>query len=298
MVGSGVGCRDAETAEAGKLRVVATTSIIADAVREVGGQHVQVDALMGPGIDPHRYAPTAGDLFRLGSARIIFYNGLHLEGKMSDVLAKPRPGQTAVGVADKLNPVKLRRCDDSESLYDPHVWMNPILWAECVRIISEELKRVDPAHAADYDLRAADYIARLHQLHEENKQAAAIVPPAQRILVTSHDAFEYFGAAYGFQVRGLQGVSTAAETSTKDVTALAEFLGTHKVAAVFTETSVPPKGLEAVLDAVRMRYGHTVKLLGGNESLYSDALGPPGSPGETYIGMMRHNMTVVVKALR
>jgi manganese/zinc/iron transport system substrate-binding protein len=253
---------------------------------------------MGPGIDPHRYAPTAGDLSRLSQARVIFFNGLHLEGKMADVLAKPRPGQMAVGVADRLDPTKLRKAEGADGPHDPHVWMDPTLWADCVRAVADGLKEADPAHAADYDRRAGNYIEKLHQIHQENLTAAATVPPARRTLVTSHDAFEYFGAAYGFKVRGLQGVSTAAETSTKDVAELAEYLGSNRVPAVFGETSVPSKGLEAVLDSVRKRYGHSVRLVGGDDALYSDALGPPGSPGATYIGMLRHNLSVVVNALK
>lgn len=293
----GTGCREEGPAD-GKLRVVATTSIIADAVSHIGGDHVRLETLMGPGVDPHRYSPTAGDLSKLATARVVFFNGLHLEGKMTDVLDKPRPNQTAIAVTDRLDPARLRRADSADGPHDPHVWMDPTLWVECVGRVADGLKAADPAHAADYDRRAGDYAAELRALHAENLKAVAGVPPGRRILVTSHDAFEYFGAAYGFQVRGLQGVSTAAETGTRDVTELAEFLGSHRVPAVFCETSVPPKGLEAVLGSVRSKYDHTVALVGGEHALYSDALGPAGSPGETYVGMIRHNMTVIVTALK
>jgi manganese/zinc/iron transport system substrate-binding protein len=292
------GCRDFATSADGKLKVVATTGMIADAAWEIGGDHVHVETLMGPGIDPHRYAPTAGDLSRLSAARVVFFNGLHLEGKMTDVLEKPRAGQTAVGIADRLDPAKLRKADGADGPHDPHVWMDPMLWADCVRAVGEALKEADPAHAAEYDARTAQYQAKLAKLHEDNLKLVSAIPKAKRILVTSHDAFEYFGAAYGFEVRGLQGVSTVSETSTKDVTEMAEFLGSKRVPAVFTETSVPPKGLEAVLDSVRMKYGHTVKLIGGDDALYSDALGAPGTTGETYVGMIRHNMTVIVNGLK
>ncbi|MGL6097451.1 MAG: metal ABC transporter solute-binding protein, Zn/Mn family [Fimbriiglobus sp.] len=277
------------------LPVVATTGMIADAVKQVGGPRVSVECLMGPGVDPHRFQPSAGDLGKLGRAKLVFYNGLHLEGKMTDVLegASGRHGK-AVAVTARLDPAKdLRTADGADGAHDPHVWFDVSLWAKCVAVVRDELAAADPAHAAEYTANGNAYIAELEKLHAEVKAKAEGLPKDRRVLVTSHDAFGYFGAAYGFEVHGLQGVSTAAETTTRDVQQLAELLKSKKVPAVFGETSVPPKGLQAVLDSV----GHAVKLIGGPDALYSDALGEPGTPGETYTGMVRHNVAVIVGAL-
>ena len=285
------GCQTT-VADPEKVAVVATTSIIADAVREVGGDRVAVQVLMGPGIDPHKYIPTAGDLSKLAGAKIVFFNGLHLEGKMTDVLEKS--GQ-AVPVARGLAESELHKFDDA---HDPHIWFDPLLWSRCVDVIAEELARLDPAHAGEYHERAESYAGRIRTEHAALEALAASLPKARRILVTSHDAFGYFGARYGFEVHGLQGVSTATETGLQDRQKLAAFLGKQRIPAVFGETSVPPKGLAAVLDSVKAEYGLAVKLVGGDDALYSDALGPAGSPGATYLGMLRHNMGVIVGALK
>jgi manganese/zinc/iron transport system substrate-binding protein len=282
----------------GRLAVLATTSIIADAVKQVGGDRVRVECLMGPGVDPHRYQPSAGDVAKIAGAKVVFFHGLHLEGKMTDVLARRQPGQRRLAVAERIDPAKLRKADAEELTHDPHVWFDPALWAVCVGAIAGELAEADPDHAAEYRQRADAHLAAIRAADDDLRKLAESLPPARRILVTSHDAFGYFGAAYGFQVHGLQGVSTQAESGTKDVAALAAFLGTNRVPAVFAETSVPPKGLQAVLDAVRSEYRHEVRLIGGDDALLSDALGEPGTPGDTYLGMIRHNMTTIVTALR
>ena len=285
---------------AGPLKIVATTGMIADAVRQIGGAFVEVDCLMGPGIDPHRFSPSAGDLHRLGRAQMIFYNGLHLEGKMTDILEEGSRNRRvkAIAVTSRLDPMKdLRSTEGADGTHDPHVWFNVRLWMKCVEVVCEELVAADPAHATDFQANATKYLAELAKLDEEVKAKANTLPAKKRVLVTSHDAFGYFGAEYGFEVHGLQGVSTAAETTTKDVQDLAKLLGERRIPAVFGETSVPPKGLQAVLDSVREKYNLEVKLIGGDHSLYSDALGVTGSPGESYIGMVRHNITVIVDAL-
>lgn len=291
-----LGCGDPPQTD-GALPVTVTTSLLADMAQRVGGEHVKVSALMGAGVDPHRYQPSAGDVARLSGAKVVLYHGLHLEGKMTDVLARPSGSQVRLAVTETIPADKLHAAD-GDGPHDPHVWMDPTLWAGCLSAVADAFAQADPAHAAVYRANAERYAAELLQLHEQNKQAFAAVPARRRVLVTSHDAFGYFGAAYGLQVRGLQGVSTAAETGTSDVRELAAFLGTNKIPAVFAETSVPPKGLQAVLDAVRREYGFEVKLIGGDGALYSDALGEPGSPGDTYLGMMRHNVSTIANALK
>lgn len=294
-----LGCADTATPAGGPLKVVATTGMIADAAKRVGGKHVSVTCLMGPGVDPHRYTPVPSDLVALGDAKVILFNGLHLEGKMADVLAEPRPGGVAsVPVTAGLDhPKDLRVGAGQDGSHDPHVWFDVKLWMKCVAAVRETFVVVDPFHSDEYKANADAYLKELAALDAEVRAKAAAIPAEKRVLVTSHDAFGYFAAAYGFEVRGLQGVSTAAETTTKDVQELARFLGRRKIPAVFGETSVPPKGLQAVLDAVRSEYNFDVKLVGGDDALYSDALGEPGTPGETYVGMVRHNIDVMAKAL-
>lgn len=284
---------------AGPVEILATTSMIADAVRQIGGDAVRVSVLMPPGTDPHNFVPSPGDAQKLSQAQIIFYNGLHLEGKMAQLLEKHPGGGRAVAVTDRLDlKADLRSVDHTETTHDPHVWMDVSLWVKCVARIRDELIDADPARTESYRKNAERYLNELSQLHQEIKQLAESIPASQRVLVTSHDAFGYWEKAYGFQVRGLQGVSTAAAISSKDREALAKFLGENKIPAVFTETSVPSKGLLAVLDTTLASFGHRVKLVGEPESLYSDSLGGPGEPGETYLGMIRHNMRTVVKYLK
>jgi manganese/zinc/iron transport system substrate-binding protein len=284
----------------GPVQVVATTSIIADTVREVGGSRVQVTALMGPGTDPHTYLPSPSDARLLASAHIVFFNGLHLEGKMTQLLEENRGGGgRAVAVSAGIPADRLRPAEDGDQgqAHDPHVWFDVRLWIHCVETIRCELAALDPAHADAYRANATRYIGELEALDREVREKAARVPEKRRVLVTSHDAFGYFARAYGFEVRGLQGVSTAAAAGTRDVEELANFLGQRQIPAVFCETSVRSKGLEKVLDTVRSRYGREVRLVGGANALYSDALGEPGTPGATYIGMVRHNIDSIVRAL-
>lgn len=292
-----VGC-DSSPAPSGKVRVVATTGMVADLARSIGGDRVEVQALMGPGVDPHRYTATAGDLSKLAGADVILFNGLHLEGKMGQVLESGTGKQRRAAVTRGLNVSDLRKTEDEGGGHDPHVWFDPVLWERCVDVVRDELSAADPAHAAEFADRAATHRKEILAAHEECKALLAAVPEGRRVLVTSHDAFGYFGKRYGFRVLGLQGVSTASETSVADRQSLAKELGGNRIPAVFTETSVPAKGLEAVLESVKSEYKFTVKLVGGDDALYSDALGPDGSGAETYVGMIRHNARVIATALK
>jgi manganese/zinc/iron transport system substrate-binding protein len=275
--------------------VVATTGMIADAASRIGGDRVRVEGLMGPGVDPHRFQPSAGDLGKLYSAKLVLFNGLHLEGKMSELLEQSKNGRA---VTKNLDPKRLRPADTDGGAHDPHVWFDVTLWSECVATIRDEMIQTFPQHADAFRANADAYLKELAALDTEVREKANRLPESRRILVTSHDAFGYFADAYGFKVRGLQGVSTAAESGTKDVDDLAEFIGKHRVPAVFLETSVPTQGLQQVLDTVRKRHpNHIVKLLGDADALFSDALGEPGTLGGTYVGMVRHNIDGIVKAL-
>src|SRR5690606_30702038 len=213
------------------IRVVATTSLVADLAREIGGERVEVVSLMGPGVDPHLYNASEGDVGRMTRADLILYNGLHLEGKMTDVLA--RMGERAAAVTDAMDRARLLDSPTYAGSYDPHVWMDVALWQEAARAVAEGLAALDTAHAGGYHRRADAYLVRLDSLDAYVRSRAERVPAAQRVLVTAHDAFGYFGRAYGFEVRGLQGLSTATEAGTGDVQDLAAFIAERRIPALF-----------------------------------------------------------------
>ncbi|MEX2584546.1 MAG: zinc ABC transporter substrate-binding protein [Gemmatimonadota bacterium] len=276
------------------VRAVATTSVVADLVREVGGDRVEVIGLMGPGVDPHLYRASEGDVRRMMEADIVFFNGLHLEGRMGEIFEQMNSsGRPTVAVAEATDRSSLLNPPEFEGAYDPHVWMDVGLWLRVVPYVGEALAELDPVHAAEYRSRAAAYVDRLSQLDAYVREQTGRLPEERRVLITAHDAFNYFGEAYGFEVRGLQGISTVAEAGTADVQELAEFVAARRIPALFIETSVSPRSIEAVQAAVRSR-GFGVEV-GGN--LYSDALGGPGTGAETYEGMIRHNAETIVTAL-
>ena len=279
--------------EDGRLRVVATTGMVADLAMQIGGERVAVTSLMGPGVDPHLYKASEGDVRRLTRAQLILYNGLHLEAKMGDVLEEIGTRRRVVAVTDAIPRERLRAPPEFEVAYDPHVWLDVSLWSLAAERVRDALGEADAAHAAEYRARADAYLARLRELDAYVRRQAARVPPAQRVLVTAHDAFGYFGRAYGFEVRGLQGLSTASEAGTADVQALAEFIAARRLPAIFVETSIPRRTVEAVRAAVRAR-GFAVAIGG---ELYSDALGSAGSDAASYEGMVRHNIDTIVGAL-
>jgi manganese/zinc/iron transport system substrate-binding protein len=288
------GCGDnSASAASGKLQVVATTGQIADAARSVGGEHVEVSALMGPGVDPHLYVASEGDVDRLVRADVIFYNGLFLEAQMADVLRQIGERKPAVAVAERIPSDRLLPWANYADEYDPHVWFDVSLWMHAVEAVRDTLVEADPANAADYAANAAAYLEQLAELDAYVQEQAAKLPAEKRILVTAHDAFHYFGRAYGFDVRGLQGISTASEAGAADVRDLADFIAANRIGAIFVETSVPVRNVEALQAAVRSR-GAEVQIGG---QLFSDALGAPDSDGGTYIGMVRHNIDTIVGAL-
>ena len=293
---AGAGCDSKEQPDASgarKYRVVTTIGMITDIVKNVGGDHVEVIGLMGPGVDPHLYKASAGDIQKLNSASIIFYNGLHLESKMGDVLAKMSGDTKTVAVADAVDQNLLLKPPEFEGQYDPHLWFDVTLWMKAVGTVRDTLSEFNPDNALAYWSNAQRYFAKLAELHEYVKTQAARVPSEQRVLVTAHDAFNYFGKSYGFEVRGLQGISTATEAGIADVQELATFIAERRIPAIFVESSVSTRSLEAVKAAVKSK-GFNVKIGG---ELFSDAMGNEGTPEGTYIGMVRHNIDTIVKAL-
>jgi len=279
----------------GKLNIVTTTGMIADIVKNVGGDHVEVTSLMGPGVDPHLYKASEGDIRRLQEANLIFYNGLHLEAQLGEVLEKMNDFNiTTVAVADEIDPAILLSHPQYEDAYDPHIWFDVTLWMQAVRRVQETLSETDPAHKSAYEANATAYLAQLEELHQYVLSQAESIPAEKRVIITAHDAFSYFGRAYGFEVRGLQGISTESQAGTADVQALAEFIVEQQIPAIFVESSVPQRNVEAVQAAVQSQ-GFDVQIGG---SLFSDAMGSEGTPEGTYIGMVRHNIDTIVTALK
>lgn len=282
-----------DTRENGKIRIVTTTGMITDTVKNVGGEKVDVVGLMGPGIDPHLYKATGKDIERLTSADIIFYNGLHLESKMADLFGGMSGDTKSFAVAESVSKDSLLPLVDSISQYDPHLWFDVSLWMKVVENVRDSLIEYKPDIKADISRNAKQYLDKLTQLHEYIKAQVERIPVEQRVLITAHDAFNYFGNAYGFEVRGLQGISTVAKASIADVQELAIFITERRIPAIFIETSVSVKNLEAVKAAVQSK-GYKVQIGG---ELFSDAMGSEGTPEGTYIGMVRHNIDTIVSAL-
>lgn len=292
VTGCGGGEPTASAAEDG-LQIVTTTSMITDITKVVGGDLVQVNGLMGAGIDPHLYVASEGDMELLQQADVIFYNGLLLEAQMAEILEQIGERKTVVAVAGTIDEQRLLPWAQYADEYDPHVWFDVTLWMKAVETVRDTLAQVDATNAATYQANATAYLAELTKLDAYVKEQAARVPAEQRILVTAHDAFHYFGRAYGFDVRGLQGISTASEAGTADVQALADFIAEKEIKAIFVESSVPVRNVEALQAAVQSR-GFEVGIGG---QLFSDAMGDPGTPEGTYVGMVRHNIDTIVGAL-
>lgn len=293
------GCGESTTAQGDlsqrPVRVTATVGMISDIALNVGGERVAVTGLMGPGVDPHLYKPSASDIDKLEDADIVFYGGLHLEGRMAELFEKQlERGLRTVAVSRDIAEERLLTSSDFVGNHDPHIWFDVTLWEEAVRTVAKELAALDPGSAALYQSNAETYLKQLDELDQYVKDQVATVAPESRVLITAHDAFGYFGQRYGFEVRGLQGISTASEAGAGDVQALADFIAERKIKAIFVESSVPQATIEAVQQAVNSR-GWQVAIGG---QLFSDAMGNAGTPQGTYIGMVRHNVDTIVGALK
>lgn len=290
------GCKDGtKKEENGKLKVVTTTSLLTDLLQQIGGGAIQVEGLMGSGVDPHLYKASEGDVNKLYTADIVFYSGLHLEGKLVDIFEKiERQHKKTVALAEILDKDDLLSSEYFASNYDPHIWFNIQFWKKIAQYATEKLQEADPKNAELFAANNKQYLQKLDALEKEIRETIETLPPEKRILVTAHDAFSYFGKAYGFQVLGLQGISTATEAGVQDVQRLSEFIIRNKVKSIFIETSVPRRTIEALQASVASK-GHEISIGG---SLYSDALGTKGTVDGTYIGMFRHNVNTIVGALK
>lgn len=288
----GCGGSEAPPADGAKLRVVCTTGMIGDMLQHLGGDRVEVSTLMGPGVDPHYYKASQGDIALLGQADMIVYNGLFLEGKMQDIFNKMARKKKVVAVAEGLPKERLRQVGEGE--YDPHIWFDVSLWMLALDNALKGLEAADPQGAAAYRDNAAAYRARLSELHAWVKAQVGEVPQARRVLVTAHDAFGYFGQAYGIEVVGLQGISTVAEYGVNDVSNLVELIVSRRIRAIFVESSVSERSIHAVQQGCLAR-GFEVAIGG---TLYSDAMGEKGSGADNYVGMVKSNVNTVVAALK
>lgn len=275
------------------LVIVATTGMIADAARVVGGDRVRVQALMGPGLDPHAYRQTRSDISLLLGADLVLWHGLYLEAQMEDFLLELGESRTVVAVADGLPPDLLLGHDDYADRFDPHVWMDPDLWALVVDGLRDALIAADPAGEAVFTANAAAYQAEVVALGDYAGQVLSTVPEPARVLVTAHDAFRYFGAAWGYEVTGLQGISTESEAGVNRVGELVDLLVARQIGAVFVESSVPDRAIRALIEGAAAQ-GHAVTIGG---ELFSDAMGADGTYEGTWLGMIDHNVTTIARAL-
>jgi manganese/zinc/iron transport system substrate-binding protein len=274
--------------------IVTTIGMVADLARNVAGPSADVVQLIGPDIDPHLYRPTRSDVQRLMSGDLVFYNGLLLEGRMTDALERAAAsGRRVRAVTEPLDPATLLEPESFTGHFDPHVWMDPAAWTQTVDVVRDAMIAFDPAEEAAYRERAAAYAAELQALDAYAARVLATVPESSRVLVTAHDAFNYFGRRYGYEVVGIQGLSTESEAGVQDIERLVDLLVDRRIAAVFVESTVSDRNISALIAGARAR-DHTV-VIGG--TLYSDAMGPAGSYEGTYIGMIDHNVTTIARAL-
>lgn len=276
-----------------KLNIVATTGMIADAVAQVGGDRVEITALMGPGVDPHTYRQTRSDIAAMTGADAVFWHGLYLEAQLEELFHQLAETHTVVALAEGLPKDRLLGSEDYAERFDPHVWMDPVLWSGVVNAALDQLIALDPEGEAEYRANAEAHLAEIEALQTYSAEVLATVPDASRVLVTAHDAFNYFGQAYDYEVMGIQGISTESEAGLKQIEDLVDILVDRKIAAVFVESSVSDRNIQALIEGAAAK-GHSV-VIGGE--LFSDAMGDPGTYEGTYIGMIDHNVTTIARAL-
>lgn len=290
-----IGCGEKQTnEEKERTTIVATTGMIADAARIIVGDSAEVIGLMGPGVDPHLYKAGSNDLGLLTDADVILYNGLHLEGKMGDVLEKLAARKSVVAVAERIDEAQLRSPPEFKGAHDPHVWFDVALWRTVVDGMADTLAALHPGNAAYYRANADVYLGRLDSLDRWVRAEIATIPKDGRVLITAHDAFGYFGRAYDIEVKGLQGISTVSEFGLADRNAMVELIVARKIKAIFVESSVPRRNVESLIEGVTGS-GGTVRIGG---ELFSDAMGEEGTPEGSYVGMVEANVRKIVEALR
>ena len=282
------------TKDSEKVMVTTTTNVITDLVEHIGGDHVKVTGLMGPGVDPHLYRPSASDVKKLQDADIVFYNGLDLEGKMGDIFVKiGREGTAVWAVSENIDPESLLNLDNAGQ-FDPHIWWDAELWMEAAKAVATGLSEHDPENSKAYEANLEEFLIQLQDLNDDSHEKIKSIPKEQRVLVTAHDAFQYFGHAYGLEEMAIQGWSTDSEAGIREIQNLADEIAERKIKAVFVETSISPATIEALQAAVQDK-GHDV-VIGGE--LFSDAIGEKGTSDGTYLGAFKHNVDTIVRALK
>lgn len=274
--------------------VVTTTGQIADAVKEIAGDHVIIKSLMGPGVDPHLYKATQGDLQTLENADIIFYNGLELEGKMSDIFEKMKKQKTVRAIGENVPKEKILKDELHPDLFDPHIWFDIDIWKSAISDITNTLEKELPQNKDVFNKNEEIYFQKLKELSDWSEERINEIPEKQRVLVTAHDAFNYFGNSHSMEVRGLQGLSTDSEYGLKDIQNIVDFLVDRNIKAVFVESSVSDKAMKAVIEGAKGK-GHSIQIGG---ELFSDAMGAEGTEEGTYIGMYKHNVNTIVDSLK
>jgi manganese/zinc/iron transport system substrate-binding protein len=280
------------------IQVVCTTGPVSDMVQNLGGEHLEITALMGPGVDPHLYTAVPSDVEQLAAADMVFYNGLHLEGRMVEVFEKLSRNKPTYAVTDALVEAKdtrLRKPPEFEGYYDPHVWHDPKMWAECVKHTAAVLAEFDPTHRSDYEANRDAYLKQLDEADQYARQQLSTIPAEQRALVTAHDAFNYFCEAYELESKPLKGVSTEEEVTIGRMEEVVAFLVDKKIKAVFVESATAPQLIKALIEPCREK-GHEVHI--PERELYADALGPAGSGADSYLGMIKANVDTIVSALK
>ncbi|GAA5416767.1 manganese-binding lipoprotein MntA [Paraliobacillus ryukyuensis] len=276
------------------IKVATTIAQIQDIVKNVGGENVEVSSLMGPGTDPHTYNAVQGDIEKLNNADVIFYNGLHLEGQMGEIFEKMKEQKPTIAVGENIPENQLLSDPEDPSIHDPHVWFSVENWKYAVEAVRDELIDLDKANEESYTENANAYLNALTELEGYIKEKAAEIPEESRVLVTAHDAFNYFGEEYGFDVVGLQGISTESDFSVSDVQKIVDTLVDRDIKGVFVESSVNERSINAVVEGAK-EAGHEVSIGG---ELYSDAMGEAGTEEGTYVGMFKHNIDTIVDALK
>lgn len=274
-------------------KITTTVGMVTDIVRQVAGDKAAVTGLMGAGVDPHLYKPTRDDVAALMRADVIFYSGLMLEGKMADTLIKIARTRPVHAVTQDIDEKYLLEPEEMEGHYDPHVWMDPLAWAKAVEAVARALSDYDPANAEQYRKNAARTVEQCEALAAYGQRVLATVPEPSRVLISSHDAFNYFGRAFHLKVMGVQGLSTESEAGLQRINTLVDYIVKHDVRAVFVESSVSPRNIQALVQGVQAR-GKSLRVGG---ELYSDAMGAEGTYEGTYLGMLDHNITIVARAL-
>ncbi|KAA0910820.1 metal ABC transporter solute-binding protein, Zn/Mn family [Pusillimonas sp. ANT_WB101] len=293
MLGSTSFSLHAAGADTRALHVVATTGMLADAIREVGGNRVKVAALLGPGVDPHLYRQTHLDVTRLARADLVVYHGLNLEAQLVPLLADLARTKPVVALAETIPREALLADEENPTLFDPHVWMNPALWQQVVNAARDALISVDPKGKNHYEQQAIRYNQAINAMYKRTQAILHTVPSEKRVLITAHDAFQYFAQAYGYEVLAVQGISTESEASLHQIGQLVQTITQRKISAIFVESSVPDQSIRALAEGAAAQGQRVV--IGGE--LYSDALGPEGTPEGTYLGMIEHNAQIIAKGL-